>query len=60
MDHLRGLLNSTSKPPASCGLTMKELTMERMIGVAKEQGELYYLQHTKIGNNTNKEDLLSS
>ncbi|RDX87540.1 hypothetical protein CR513_30982, partial [Mucuna pruriens] len=32
-----------------------ELTTGRTIGVAKEQGDLYYLQHTKIGNNTNKE-----
>ncbi|RDX86492.1 hypothetical protein CR513_32168, partial [Mucuna pruriens] len=30
-----------------------------MIRVAKEQGRLYYLQHTKICNNTNKEDLSS-
>ncbi|RDY03252.1 Copia protein, partial [Mucuna pruriens] len=34
--------------------------MGRMIGVAKEQGGLYYLQHTKIRNNTNKEDLHSN
>ncbi|RDX95270.1 hypothetical protein CR513_22234, partial [Mucuna pruriens] len=37
-----------------------ELTTGRTIGVAKEQGGLYYLQHTKIGNNTNKEELPSS
>ncbi|RDX84845.1 hypothetical protein CR513_34043, partial [Mucuna pruriens] len=36
-----------------------ELTTGRIIGVAKEQGKLYYLQHTKIGNNTNKEELPS-
>ncbi|RDX94508.1 hypothetical protein CR513_23097, partial [Mucuna pruriens] len=41
-------------------LKVCNLTMGRMIGVAKEQGGLYYLQHTKIGNNTNKEDLPSS
>ncbi|RDY09461.1 hypothetical protein CR513_06173, partial [Mucuna pruriens] len=39
---------------------IQELTTGRTIGVAKEQGGLYYLQHTKIGNNTNKEDLPSS
>ncbi|RDX93331.1 hypothetical protein CR513_24415, partial [Mucuna pruriens] len=132
IDHLRALLNSTSKSLGSCGLTMKdhmipfpsyftsylkvckkqlitvangnhvpnvgsdnvqlqsslslhnvlhvpklvnnlfsihrliqdwnclELTIGRTIGVAKEKDELYYLQHTKIGNNTNKEDLPSS
>ncbi|RDX69322.1 hypothetical protein CR513_51581, partial [Mucuna pruriens] len=102
MDRLRALLNSTSKPLDSCGLTMNgkssfnisgsvpqsiwildsgatdhmtslelcsdifsfyviyELTMGRTIGIAKEQGGLYYLQHTKIGNNTNKEKLPSS
>ncbi|RDX89667.1 hypothetical protein CR513_28577, partial [Mucuna pruriens] len=37
-----------------------ELTMRRKIEVAKEQGGLYYLQHTKIGNNINKEELPSS
>ncbi|RDX95731.1 hypothetical protein CR513_21700, partial [Mucuna pruriens] len=37
-----------------------ELTMGRTIGVAKEQGRLYYLQYTKIGNNTNKKDLPSN
>ncbi|RDX69464.1 hypothetical protein CR513_51414, partial [Mucuna pruriens] len=37
-----------------------ELTTGRTIGVAKEHGGLYYLQHTKIGNNTNKEELPSS
>ncbi|RDX99827.1 hypothetical protein CR513_17069, partial [Mucuna pruriens] len=36
-----------------------KLTTRRTIGVAKGQGELYYLQHTKIDNNTNKEDLSS-
>ncbi|RDX98645.1 hypothetical protein CR513_18404, partial [Mucuna pruriens] len=30
------------------------------IGIAKDQGGLYYLQRTKIGNNTNKEDLPSN
>ncbi|RDX72122.1 hypothetical protein CR513_48438, partial [Mucuna pruriens] len=39
---------------------IQELTTGRTIGVAKEQGGLYYLQHTKIGNNTNKEELPSS
>ncbi|RDX81065.1 hypothetical protein CR513_38302, partial [Mucuna pruriens] len=39
---------------------IQELTTGRTIRVAKEQGELYYLQHTKIGNNTNKEDLPSN
>ncbi|RDX82954.1 hypothetical protein CR513_36199, partial [Mucuna pruriens] len=39
---------------------IQELTMGRMIGVAKEQDGLYYLQHTKVGNNTNKEDVPSS
>ncbi|RDY12124.1 hypothetical protein CR513_03123, partial [Mucuna pruriens] len=48
MDRLRALLNSTSKPLGSCGLTMNELTTGRTIGVAKEQSGLYYLQHTKI------------
>ncbi|RDX81797.1 hypothetical protein CR513_37480, partial [Mucuna pruriens] len=38
----------------------KELIIGRKIGVAKEQGGLYYLQHTKIGNNTNKKELPSS
>ncbi|RDX74981.1 putative mitochondrial protein, partial [Mucuna pruriens] len=33
-----------------------ELTIGRTIEVAKEQGGLYYLQHTKIDKNTNKED----
>ncbi|RDX75088.1 hypothetical protein CR513_45075, partial [Mucuna pruriens] len=61
MNHLRALLNSTSKSLGSCGLTMKvskeklitvsngdhELTTRRMIGVAKEEDWLYYLQHTK-------------
>ncbi|RDX96531.1 hypothetical protein CR513_20798, partial [Mucuna pruriens] len=37
-----------------------ELRTGRMIGVAKEQGGLYYLQHTKIDNNINKEELSSS
>ncbi|RDX72762.1 hypothetical protein CR513_47707, partial [Mucuna pruriens] len=37
-----------------------KLTMGRMTGVAKEQGGLYCLQHTKIGNNTNKKDLPST
>ncbi|RDY02079.1 hypothetical protein CR513_14517, partial [Mucuna pruriens] len=124
MDCLRALLNSTSKPLGSCGLTMngkssfnisdhvpiagsdnvqihsslslhnvlhvpklannlisihrliqywncavtffrsrcviQELTPGRTNGVAKEKGKLYYLQHTKIGNNTNKKELLSS
>ncbi|RDY01849.1 hypothetical protein CR513_14778, partial [Mucuna pruriens] len=36
-----------------------ELTTGRMIGVSKEQGRLYYLQHSKISNNTNKEDFPS-
>ncbi|RDY09815.1 hypothetical protein CR513_05764, partial [Mucuna pruriens] len=36
------------------------LATGRIIGISKEQGRLYYLQHTKIGNNTNKEDLPSS
>ncbi|RDX70709.1 hypothetical protein CR513_50023, partial [Mucuna pruriens] len=86
MNRIRDLLNSTSKPLGSCGLTMngkssfnisgsvpqsiwildsmttdhmtpfpshftsylKELTTRRTIGVAKEKGGLYYLQHTKI------------
>ncbi|RDX65444.1 hypothetical protein CR513_55899, partial [Mucuna pruriens] len=39
---------------------IQELITERTIGVAKEQGGLYYLQHTKIGNNINKEELPSS
>ncbi|RDX97962.1 hypothetical protein CR513_19196, partial [Mucuna pruriens] len=39
---------------------IQELTTGRTIGVAKEEGELYYLQHIKIGNNTNKEELPSS
>ncbi|RDX67909.1 hypothetical protein CR513_53160, partial [Mucuna pruriens] len=39
---------------------IQNLTTRRTIGVAKEQGGLYYLQHTKIGNNTNKEELPSS
>ncbi|RDX67605.1 hypothetical protein CR513_53499, partial [Mucuna pruriens] len=39
---------------------IQELTTGRTIGVAKEQGGLYYLQHTKIGNNINKEELPSS
>ncbi|RDX81124.1 hypothetical protein CR513_38237, partial [Mucuna pruriens] len=39
---------------------IQELTMGRTIGVAKDQGGLCYLQHTKIGNNTNKEELPSS
>ncbi|RDY14550.1 hypothetical protein CR513_00360, partial [Mucuna pruriens] len=39
---------------------IQELTTRRTIGVAKEQDGLYYLQHTKIGNNTNKEELPSS
>ncbi|RDX67700.1 hypothetical protein CR513_53383, partial [Mucuna pruriens] len=39
---------------------IQELTKERTIGVAKERGGLYYLQHTKIGNNTNKKELPSS
>ncbi|RDY09226.1 hypothetical protein CR513_06435, partial [Mucuna pruriens] len=39
---------------------IQELTTWRTIGVVKEQGGLYYLQHTKVGNNTNKEDLPSS
>ncbi|RDX63300.1 hypothetical protein CR513_58286, partial [Mucuna pruriens] len=39
---------------------IQELTTGRTIGVAKEQGGLYYLQHTKIGNNTNKEELPSN
>ncbi|RDY13595.1 hypothetical protein CR513_01460, partial [Mucuna pruriens] len=39
---------------------IQELTTRRTIGVAKEQGGLYYLQHTKIGNNTNNEELPSS
>ncbi|RDX88508.1 hypothetical protein CR513_29887, partial [Mucuna pruriens] len=124
IDHLRALLNSTSKSLGSCGLTMKvskvhlitiangdhvpivgsdnsslslhnvlhvsklannlisihrfiqdwncsvtffhshyviqELTTGRTIGVAKEQGGLYYLQHAKVGNNINKEDLPSN
>ncbi|RDX89132.1 hypothetical protein CR513_29178, partial [Mucuna pruriens] len=76
MDRLRVLLNSTSKPLGSCSLTMndwncgvtffrshcviQELTTGRTIGVAKEQGGLYYLQHTMIGNNTNKEEFPSS
>ncbi|RDY01438.1 hypothetical protein CR513_15232, partial [Mucuna pruriens] len=38
---------------------IQELTIRRTIGVAKEQGGLYYLQDTKVGNN-NKEDLPSS
>ncbi|RDY00930.1 hypothetical protein CR513_15813, partial [Mucuna pruriens] len=71
MDRFRALLNSTSKPLGSCGLTMngkssfnisssvpqsiwilhsEELTTARTIRVAKEQGGLYYLQHTKIDN----------
>ncbi|RDX74872.1 hypothetical protein CR513_45305, partial [Mucuna pruriens] len=37
-----------------------ELTTGRTFGVAKEQGGLYYLQHRKISNNTNKEELSSS
>ncbi|RDY12087.1 hypothetical protein CR513_03164, partial [Mucuna pruriens] len=39
---------------------IQELTTGRTIGVAKEQGGLYYLQYTKIDNNTNKEELPSS
>ncbi|RDX76965.1 hypothetical protein CR513_42985, partial [Mucuna pruriens] len=31
-----------------------ELTIGRTIGIAKVQDGLYYLQHTKIGNNTSK------
>ncbi|RDX96626.1 hypothetical protein CR513_20684, partial [Mucuna pruriens] len=31
---------------------LKKLTTGRMIGVAKEQGGLYYLQHTKIDTGT--------
>ncbi|RDY07677.1 hypothetical protein CR513_08175, partial [Mucuna pruriens] len=36
---------------------IQELATGRTIEVSKEQGGLYYLQHTKIGNNTNKEEL---
>ncbi|RDX84088.1 hypothetical protein CR513_34915, partial [Mucuna pruriens] len=39
---------------------IQELTTGRTIRVAKEQGGLYYLQHTKIGDNTNKEELPSN
>ncbi|RDY10209.1 hypothetical protein CR513_05316, partial [Mucuna pruriens] len=39
---------------------IQKLTTGRTIGVAKEQSGLYYLQHKKIGNNTNKEELPSS
>ncbi|RDX63836.1 hypothetical protein CR513_57681, partial [Mucuna pruriens] len=39
---------------------IEELTMGKTNGVVKEQGGLYYLQHTKIGNNINKEDFPSS
>ncbi|RDX61250.1 hypothetical protein CR513_60538, partial [Mucuna pruriens] len=39
---------------------IQELTTGRTIGIAKKQGGLYYLQHIKIGNNTNKEKLPSS
>ncbi|RDX81342.1 hypothetical protein CR513_37989, partial [Mucuna pruriens] len=39
---------------------IQELTTGMTIGVAKERGGLYYLQHTKIGNNTNKEEFPST
>ncbi|RDX68041.1 Copia protein, partial [Mucuna pruriens] len=38
----------------------QEITTGRTIGVFKKQDGLYYLQHTKIGNNTNMEELPSS
>ncbi|RDY10214.1 hypothetical protein CR513_05299, partial [Mucuna pruriens] len=39
---------------------IQELTTGKTIGIDKEQGGLYYIQHTKIGNNTNKEELPSN
>ncbi|RDX70252.1 hypothetical protein CR513_50525, partial [Mucuna pruriens] len=39
---------------------IQELTMGKTIGIAIEHGGLYCLQHTKIDNNTNKEELPSS
>ncbi|RDX70558.1 hypothetical protein CR513_50187, partial [Mucuna pruriens] len=41
-----------------CAVTFFSFSLT--IGIAKEQGGLYYLQHTKIGNSTNNEKLPSS
>ncbi|RDX72882.1 hypothetical protein CR513_47578, partial [Mucuna pruriens] len=47
LDQYQGLKMQGEVP-----LSLKELTTRRKIGVAKEQGGLYYLQHTKIDNGT--------